>query len=131
MQFYTYKLARIARNVIGATNFPSYHLVQDIFDLYNWLYAKTVREILFWAYLSGNLVWGLSVFSQPDVKFSVSSNENKTGHKFSYWGTPCSLVSDVKSVLKSGNSLVLTEPAVNNLVSSSRDNLLFFHIDIL
>ena len=49
------------------------------------------------------------------VSLDLKSTKDKSGPSFSFTGAPCSLASSVEEVLKDGNCLLLTDPAVANI----------------
>ena len=68
-------------------------------------------------------VWVASVAGQMvkedcsrfQVSLDLRSPSDKSAASFSFSGPPCSLTSSVEGILKDGNCLVLTDPAVSNI----------------
>ena len=68
------------------------------------------------------------------VCLDLTSPHDKFGPSFSFSGPPCSLTASVEEVLKAGNCLVLTDPALSNITggrTKQRNLSVTLRIDVL
>ena len=89
--------------------------------------AVLYQDCIFFIQLSrikSRSVWVASVAGQMvkedcsrfQVSLDLRSLSDKSAPSFSFSGPPCSLTSSVEAILKDGNCLVLTDPAVSNII---------------
>ena len=93
--------------------------------------AVTFNDDIFFLQLTqirSRSVWVICVMAQltPDdcSQFNVSLviSKVRTDHKFSFNGPVCCVTHTTENILKNGNCLVLTDPAINNLTTEENGN---------